>query len=463
MLRHSFALSAGLALLSAVTFLSANLDAAAVPEGAIEKINAIVQEGLDKKVASYAVGVMKDGRLVLARGYGYADVENNVPATAETVYRLGSITKQFTSMAIMQLAEAGKLSLEDELTKFLPDYPTQDHKVTIHHLLNHTSGIKSYTSLPGFFITSRQDRSHKEMLDLFKEKPFDFAPGEKMQYNNSGYYLLGMVIEKASGQSYADYLADHIFKPLGMHATRYGDTRPLIPRRAMAYKRQRGELVNDDPIGMTAPGAAGALVSNVLDLLKWHQALEAGDFISPASYEAMYRPTTLADGKVQKYGYGWVPGEMAGHRKLSHGGGINGFSTMIGRYPLDRLAVIVLANTAGAPAGGIESRIAKVMLGIGDRPVEDRETDAALLAPLAGKYDLEGEKLEFIVEDGKLFVQAPRQPRDRLKYQGDFVFVVAANEETKFTFKVTDGKATTIEVDLPGQSLTATRLPDDEK
>ncbi len=433
-----------------------------MPDGAIAKIDAIVQEGLDKKIASYAVGVMKDGRLVLARGYGYADVENSVPATAETVYRLGSITKQFTSMAIMQLAEAGKASVDDELTKFLPDYPTQDHKVTIHHLLNHTSGIKSYTSLPNFFRTARQDMSHDDMLALFKEQPFDFAPGEKMQYNNSGYYLLGIVIEKASGQSYADYLADHIFKPLGMHATRYGDTRPVIPRRAMAYKRERGQLINDAPISMTAPGAAGRCVSNVLDLLKWHQALEAGDFISAASYEVMYRPTSLPDGKVQKYGYGWGLGEMAGHRKLSHGGGINGFSTMIGRYPDDRLAVIVLANTAGAPAGGIESRIAKVMLGIEDPPIEDRETDTVLVTPLAGTYDLEGDKLQVIAEDGKLYVQAPRQPRDRLKYQGDLKFVASANEEVRFAFKVVDGKATTVDVDLPGQSLTAKRIPDEE-
>ena len=221
MQRRSFNLCGAALIISSVASRSVDVYAAAVPDGAIAKIDAIVQKGLDEKVASYAVGVMKDGRLVLARGYGFADVENNVPATAETVYRLGSITKQFTSMAIMQLAEAGKLSIDDELTKFLPDYPTQEHKVTIHHLLNHTSGIKSYTSLPNFFISSRQDRSHQEMLAVIKEKPFDFAPGEQMQYNNSGYYLLGMVIEKASGQSYADYLAEHIFKPLGMtpHAT----------------------------------------------------------------------------------------------------------------------------------------------------------------------------------------------------------------------------------------------------
>ncbi|HEY4308182.1 MAG TPA: serine hydrolase domain-containing protein [Pirellulales bacterium] len=446
----------------AILFLSLEIvptpaRAVVVPDGAIDKIDAIVAKGLDKTIASYAVGVMKDGRLVLARGYGYADVENGVPATAETVYRLGSITKQFTSMAIMQLAEAGKLSVDDELTKFLPDYPAQDHKVTIQHLLNHTSGIKSYTSLPNFFRTARQDLSHDEMLALFKEQPFDFSPGEKMQYNNSGYYLLGMVIEKASGQKYGDYLADHIFKPLGMHATRYGDTRPVIPRRAMAYKRERGQLINDDPISMTVPGAAGALVSNVLDLLKWHQALEAGEFISAASYEAMYRPTTLPDGKVQKYGYGWGLADMAGHRKLSHGGGINGFSTMIGRYPDDRLAVIVLANTAGAPAGGIESRIAKVMLGIEEQPIQDLPTDEALLRPLAGTYEFDGNKWTITIDEGKLYAQSGRLVVDRLKYQGNLKFASSINEEVRLTFQVVDGRCVSVEVVTPDQTLTATR------
>jgi D-alanyl-D-alanine carboxypeptidase len=454
--------SAGLrrwcAAVCAFALLAPAAHAGPVPAGATDRIDAIVREGLDKKVASFAVAVMKDGRLVLARGYGYADLENSVPATAETVYRLGSITKQFTSMAIMQLAEQGRLALDDELTEFLPDYPTQGNKVTIHHLLNHTSGIKSYTSLPGFFRTARQDLSPDDMLALFKDQPFDFEPGTKWQYNNSAYYLLGMVIEKASGQTYAEYLADHVFKPLGMHATRYGDTRPLIPHRAQGYKRARGEIVNDDPISMTAPSSAGALVSNVLDLIKWHQALEAGDFLSSPSYEAMYRPTTLADGKIQNYGYGWGLGETSGHRKLSHGGGINGFSTMIARYPDDRLAVVVLSNTAGAPAGGIEARIAKVMLGIEIRPVVDLAVDEDMLKPLVGTYELMDGKLQITIEEGKLHFQPPGQTRDRLKYQGDHEFVASNSDDVRVKFKLVEGKVEAVEIETPSQTLSAKRV-----
>jgi CubicO group peptidase (beta-lactamase class C family) len=434
--------------------------APAVPP--VDGIEKIVSDDLKQgKCASYAVAVVKDGRLMMARGFGYADLENDVPATAETVYRLGSITKQFTAMAILQLVEAGKLSLDDELTKFLPDYPTQDHKVTVRHLLNHTSGIKSYTNVPGFRARMRQDFSHDQLLDVFKKEPFEFAPGEKWNYNNSGYYLLGLIIEKASGQSYADYLQEHIFRPLAMSATRYGDTRPLIRHRAMGYRLEKEQLVNDDPLSMTAPFAAGALVSSVLDLVKWHLALEAGQFISPASYEAMYRPTKLADGKTQAYGFGWAVGEMAGHAKLSHGGGINGFSTMIARYPQDRLAVVVLTNTAGANPGRIEARIARLMLGIEEKPPADLPTDAEKLKPYAGKYAVDSLKVEITVEDGKLYATPAGQPRDRLMYQGGHRFVSSKNPEMTITFQVDakEDKANDMLVEVEGQKLSGKRTP----
>jgi D-alanyl-D-alanine carboxypeptidase len=432
--------------------------AAPVPDGAIEAIDRIVAEGIDqKKVASYAVAVVKDGRPILARGYGWADLENDVPATAETVYRLGSITKQFTALAIMQLAEQGKLSVDDELTRFLPDYPTAGHKVTVHQLLNHTSGIKSYTSLKDFFKRARQDFKHEELLALFQNEPFDFEPGAKWSYNNSGYYLLGMIIEKASGKSYAQYLEENIFRPLGMSATRYGQTRPLIRHRAAGYKISDGKLANDDPLSMDAPGAAGALVSNVLDLIKWHLALEAGDLVSSASYDAMYRASKLADGTMQPYGYGWGLGEIAGHRKLSHGGGINGFSTMIARYPADRLAVIVLSNTAGANVGPVESRIAKRLLGVEEKPIADLPIEADLAKRLTGKYELAEAKVEITADDGKIYATIEGRPRDRLKYQGKKQFVSTSNSELRITFTPDEGQATGFEVETEGQKLSARR------
>ncbi len=448
----------GLFSLAVLLTWSAPTSADCISEGAVAAIDKIVTDGLEpKKAASYAVAVMKDGRLILARGYGYADLENDVPATAETVYRLGSITKQFTAMAVMQLAEQGKLSVDDELPKFLPDYPVQGHKVTIAHLLNHTSGIQSYTDQPGFFKRARQDLSREELLASFKDQPFNFEPTTKWKYNNSGYYLLGMIIEKASGQSYADYLAEHIFRPLGMSATRYGDTRPLIRHRAQGYRRDKEGLVNDDPLSMNTPGAAGALVSNVLDLVKWHQALEAGRLVSSASYETLYRPTKLADGTMQPYGYGWGVGELSGHRKLSHGGGINGFSTMIARYPEDRLAVIVLSNTAGANTGALEGRIAKVMLGIEDKPPADLPIDEETLKSIVGAYLLRERRVEIMSEENKLYVQLPGRQRDRLKFQGDQTFVSSDDAEVRIKFNVKDGKAEGFELETQGAKFTAKR------
>lgn len=417
----------------------------------LAKVDAIAREGIDqKKVASLAVGIVKDGRLVLARGYGFADLENEVPATAETVYRLGSITKQFTATAIMQLVEQDKLSLDDQLTMYLSDYPVGDRKVTIHQLLNHTSGIKSYTGLRDFFKVARLDHTHDELLAMFKNQPFDFEPGTRWRYNNSGYYLLGMIIEKVSGQSYENYLDDHIFKPLGMTATRYGHLRPLIRHRAMGYTLFMGQLVNDDPMSMTAPGAAGALVSNVLDLIKWHQALESGQLLKSESFEAMYRETKLPDGKTQGYGYGWGLGELSGHRSISHGGGINGFSTMIARYPNDRLAVIVLSNTATANTGATENRISKLLLGVEDQPIVDLPIEPERIKQLVGTYEIDTMTIEISSEDGKLFAQPREEPKDRLKYQGKSQFVSSKDASVRATFVPADGPAERIDIVAPG-------------
>jgi CubicO group peptidase (beta-lactamase class C family) len=446
--------------------------AAAASAGAIAAIDRIASAEIDqKKVASYAVAVVKDGRIVLARGYGFADLENEVPATAETVYRLGSITKQFTAMAIMLLVEDGKLSVDDELTKFLPDYPIGERKITIRHLLNHTAGLKDYTRTRDFDKFARLDHSHDEMRALFQNEPPDFAPGTRWGYSNANYYLLGLIIEQASGQKYEDFLEQRIFQPLHMSATRYGHPQQLIPRRANGYKYFFGQLTNDDGISMDPPFAAGALVSNIIDMIKWHQALEAGALVSSKSYEEMARPTTLANGTSRPYGYGWRLGRLSGHNTIGHGGGINGFSTMISRYPDDRLAVVVLSNTSGADPGAVSDRIAKVMLGIeeeaerrenkpdaerpdpdksnAETPIADSPIDAALLEQLTGKYRFMDEEIEIISQDGQLLARLKGRTPDRLQHQGERKFVHAGDSELRITFTPHEGQATEFEVQGP--------------
>lgn len=308
-------------------------------------VDEIMEAALEEPhTAGFSVAVVQGDEIVFAKGYGFADLEHHVTATPETVYRIGSITKQFTAVAALMLVEDGKLSLDDTLDEFLPDFDTQGHTVTVAHLLNHTSGIKSYTNSLKFFAIKKHIASLDKVLEVVADEPFNFPPGEGWKYNNTGYFMLGMVIEKVADQPYEDFLRDRIFDPLEMSSTCYGDPRKIVPHRARGYNDRRGERVNCESIDMRTPFAAGALLSTVLDLAKWHLALQRGELLSAASYAAMYTPTKLKDGTEHPYGYGWMVGEHDGHRRIAHGGGIDGFRTHITRFPDDEACVIVLAN-----------------------------------------------------------------------------------------------------------------------
>lgn len=335
-------------------------------EDMVAAIDAIAGEAISSgKSVGLSIGVERKGEIILARGYGLAEVENEVPATEHTVYRLGSITKQFTAVAILQLVEQGKLGLQDELTKFLPDYPTQGHEITIHHLLTHTSGIKSYTDLREKFLKHmRNDFTHEELIAMFSSEPFNFAPGEKFAYCNSGYYLLGVIIEKISGKTYEDYLKEHVFKPASLTETYYLSERPIVKHRAQGYGHDKGKLVNDEWLSMDNPFAAGSLGSTVADMLKWQRALNADKLISHESHENMMTPATLNNGEKTKYGYGLFIAEFGGTKKIEHGGGINGFQTELAYYPEHDVTIVVLANTEGAAPNVIEQKIAKKVMGL---------------------------------------------------------------------------------------------------
>ncbi|MGH7720140.1 MAG: serine hydrolase domain-containing protein [Gemmatimonadaceae bacterium] len=362
----------GLATLAAARTSSAQVPSPQALRAAIDSIaEAEIKTGT---VAGISIAVMRGDEVIVAKGYGMADVENQVPATENTVYRIGSITKQFTAAAIMQLAEQGKLSLDDELTKYFRDYPTQGRRVTVRHLLNHTSGIRSYTALgPRWFATTPLEVPADSIVALFSREPFDFAPGERFLYNNSGYFLLGLIVEKASGQSYPAYLEEHFFKPLGLSATHYCNERPIIRHRAEGYSVVAGQLANDAPMSMTHPYSAGALCASVLDLLAWQKALTGGKVVSAASYREMTTPRPLPGGAAMSYGYGLGVGDLQGHRKVGHGGGINGFVSQLALYPADSLAIAVLVNTEGQTAGRLERHIAHLALGIRERAESGRQ------------------------------------------------------------------------------------------
>ena len=412
----------------------------------------------EKRTAGVSVAVVKNGRTIVAKGYGFADLENDVPATAATVYRIGSVTKQFTSAAIMRLMEQGKLSLDDTLQKFFPNFPAQGNRVTVRHLLNHTSGIRSYTSLgPRWARVIRLDLAPDSMVALFANEPFDFKPGDAYRYNNSGYFLLGMIIEKLSGKTYAQYVKDEFFTPLGLESTIYCDQAPLIKRRAQGYATQPGGgFINAEPLSMTQPYAAGSLCSTVTDLVKWTEALSSGKVVSPASYKLMTTPVSLNDGKPMAYGFGLGTGLLGGHRQVSHNGGINGFVSELHHYPDDSLITVVLTNTGALTAIELERRIARRALGIKDLPAV--AIDAAALQRLVGEYTIGTARVRIFVEGGRLRAESPGAPAFGLKHVGNERFVRDDNDDVQFEFAA--GTPAPSFVRRQGANVTtATRVP----
>jgi D-alanyl-D-alanine carboxypeptidase len=358
--------------------------------------------------------VVKDGKVVYRKAIGMASMELGVPLQPDTVFRLGSITKQFTAAAVMLLVEDGKVALTDPIEKYLPGYPTQGHVITVEHLLTHTSGIQSYTSIPGWFPTKiRADLPLLELIDGFKKEPMQFAPGERYAYNNSAYVILGAVIEKASGQTYEQVLTKRIFEPLGMTSTFFGSNDPIIKRRAQGYAEENGVVRNAAYLSMTQPHAAGSLVSTVDDLAKWDAALVAGTLLKPTSLQRMATPYTLKDGSKTGYGYGLQVGTLRGKESVEHGGGINGFSTFAISLPADRIYVAVLTNSEAPKAapGYLAKRMAAIALG---SPFPERTAvtvDPAVLARYAGVYESKSGRRTVTVDGGKLYTQRGGGPK----------------------------------------------------
>lgn len=410
-------------------------------------------------VAGLSIAVLRGSDTLVFKGYGYADLENDVAAAANTVYRLGSLTKQFTAAAILKLVQRGKLALDDPLTRFLPDYPMHGDTITIRELLNHTSGIPNYTDLGDkFWSKSRLDLSHQQLLYLFENEPLDFPPGTKWSYSNSGYYVLGMVIEKLSDESYADYLQKNLFDPLGLSHTYYCRNQPLIEHRAEGYATDAGHLVNDEPLSMTSPFSAGALCSTIGDLVRWTARLHGGRVVSPASYHEMTTPPKLPDGKDTGYGFGLGIGALNGHRRISHGGGINGFATYLSYYPDDRVTIVVLANTEGGIPGQIEGAIAREIFGLEQIRVADLPTTPEQRARYAGTYDLGNIKLRIFDGGDRLMAQGTDQPAIELLYQGNDTFAAKVDPNIRIVFNMKDGTAASLTLHQGPRTTEARRV-----
>jgi D-alanyl-D-alanine carboxypeptidase len=334
--------------------------AAAVNTAAIDKV---IADGLaSQKLSGAVVGVMKDGKIVLIKGYGMADLEDDQPVKPDTIFRIGSLTKQFSSAMLLMLVERGQLSLSDPIGKYFPDFPHPEG-MTVRHLLNHTSGIHNYSGNP--FRQTRGWREHdtKEMVSYIagQDNLNDFPVGTDYRYNNSAYVMVGAIVEKLTGKPYSVALQDMIAKPLGLTDTALDDERTIVPRRAKGYDMREGKLAYPLPLSVSVAAGAGAMRSTATDLLRWSDALLSGKVLKPESLALMIEPSKLSDGRlvsaVQKpdskgrppldYGLGISFGSRDGHRVVGHGGAINGFNSMLYTYPDERTTIVMLTNTSG--------------------------------------------------------------------------------------------------------------------
>ena len=365
------------------------------------------EQGFDKDSPGLSLLIAKDGQTIYKVGLGMADLENNVKVTPNHVFEIGSITKQFTAVSILMLEEQGKLSINDDITKYIKDYPTQGKTITIHHLLNHTSGIKSYTNMPSFREHARTDMTPTELIDVFKNEPMEFDPGTQYNYNNSGYILLGHIIELVSGQSYADFISTNIFEKLGMTNSYYGSMTQLIPNRARGYSQTDSGYRNANYLSLTLPYAAGSIMSTTEDLLKWQNALSANSFISQNTLNKAINGSQLNTGETIPYGYGWIKGNIRGSKTYEHSGGIFGYSSNGIFLPEENMYVIGLTNCDCGNVGAITTNVAAIALG---KPFPKKEDAIALnkeqLAKWVGAYEFDGGVIRHItIKDHQLFSQ----------------------------------------------------------
>lgn len=303
--------------------------------------------------------VAENGIPIVEKGYGLASVELDVPNTPDMKFLIGSITKQFTATAIMQLSEQGLLDVGDPIMKYLPDYPGETgDRITVHHLLTHGSGIPSYTDKAELMEKRTLPMTLEELIATFKDDPLHFDPGTQYEYCNSGYILLGAIIEKVAGQTYEEYVTEHIFQPLGMSNTGYAHNDIITKNRACGYyEGSDGGLRNATRVDMSLPYAAGALYSTVGDLLTWDQALYTESILNASSLQKMFTPQN------QNYGYGWLIVDRFDRRLIMHGGGIDGFSATINRFVDDSVCIVVLGNNEAAPIGEIAASLAAIVFG----------------------------------------------------------------------------------------------------
>lgn len=403
----SLSVSANLVLSPPALRACAQTPAVQTPVISSQDIAPKIQEYMDALVKAGwfngSILIAREGKVIVSKGYGMANLELDVPNTPQTKFRLGSITKPFTAMAIMLLQERGKLSLQDSICKYLADCPAGWQPITIHHLLSHTSGLAKHDKAGDYLKTAMMPMTVTQLIDSFKNKPADFKPGEKFDYNNNGYILLGYVIEKVSGQTYEAFLNENIFAPLKMADTGYDNHDPIIKNRAAGYRAEDGKLLNAWFIDQSQQFSAGALYSTTGDLLRLDQALYDGKFLSPKTIETMFTPV------IGIYGYGWFLNKQLNRAAMSHPGGVPGFSAMIVRFPESKVLIVLLSNLGNARIIRAGNDLGAIVFGEKYELPKTRtavKVDPKVLDAYAGDYeDRPGRVTRILVQNETLRLQ----------------------------------------------------------
>ena len=416
--------------------------------------DAIVRDAL--KAGPYpgiSVAIEQHGKVVYQRGFGLADLERKVPVTPQIRFPIGSITKSFTCLSVMQLAAAGQIALDKTAGDYLPDLPAPSRSVKIRQLLNHTSGIPNYTDLPDFPLSKSVGMSRQQVLGYFASKPLLFEPGSAFNYSNSDTYILGLIVEKVSGQPYDQYVRGHVLQPFGMTRSGFDARDDGAADRARGYKMGKTGFQRSDPYDFEIPFSAGALVSTTPDLLRYHQGV-FGPKTSPKVRDLVLQQVPMTNGTANPYALGClVVTNMDGHAKITHAGDIFGFSADYAYYPDDDLTIAIATNNQGAafPPISIEHRLARVFLGLPPLKAADAAVPADLGQALAGDYEVGRfrmgfERLGFSFKDGVLSASVgglgSGAPPLALRYQGGGHFISSKDEEQSFDFqRQPDGSA----------------------
>ncbi|MBD0297069.1 MAG: serine hydrolase [Bacteroidota bacterium] len=421
----------------------------AVAQAMQQKTYQFVQQEMDELLKAYvkenrfngAVLVAQKGNILFEKGYGYRDAEQRTSHTAQDVFQIGSITKQITAAVIMQLQEEGKLSVQDKLNKYFPDFPNAD-KITLEHLLTHTSGIYNYTNDA---VILKQDvtrsYSQQELLDKFKSYPSDFEPGTKWNYSNTAYSLLGYIIEKVTNKPYERVVRERIFLPLGMTNSGFDFTHLAGNKKSKGYFSLTGDKGVPAPIvDSTIAFSAGAVYSNVEDLYKWERAIYTNKILKPSDWDAVFTPYK------NNYGYGWTIDTLYNRTYMAHSGGIHGFTSFLMRFPKDEVVVIMLDNSSSSQLSKISKNLAAIAL---DQPFEfprerkEVKLDNNVLQQYVGEYELApGFIITVTLQNNALKAQATNQPPfDLFAERENFFFLKAVDAQVEF-IKDETGKVT---------------------